>query len=377
MPSTAGYPFRRLSVDHLIVGVTRVWWELHYQFRDPLPYIFQLQVGGSGNPDATDWVDVGTLAVNTCVAYDDERRIGDYGKRLLTHYRVKLSSPLATYISQPVATYGELNDRDWLLAREIVRKEQLRHELVSRDGFLLKRMRFGERCTVCLDPLTGEIRDSNCPECNGTGFKVGYYAPTPLIVDMGPEAVIELLSATEPPGPTRPVDLRGRILGFPQVNKQDVWVDAKSDQRWFIDEVLHAAEWRGVPLIVQIKVQLAPYTDRIYNINVDVNQNPTATLPTVGPGTVLVDHDYGGPDTLAYLDRCGDGIIGATILAFNKVDYDNGIRDATSAVAASTTTVGGRWMTAMLLCANEEYMLVFEKAGYFGPDTVTLIAVPS
>ena len=158
MPGTEGYPFRRLAVDHFIRGTSRIWWEMDRQFRDTFPYVFQLQTGSTGNPNSTDWVDVGSTVSNACFALDDERRQGNYGKRLLTHYRVKLTTVEDTYVSQPVATYGEMNAKDWLFAREINRKESLRHGLVSREGFLLKRMRFGAPCTACLDPMTGALQ---------------------------------------------------------------------------------------------------------------------------------------------------------------------------------------------------------------------------
>jgi hypothetical protein len=233
-------------------------------FRDDLPHVFQLQTGNTGNPNATDWTDVGTPITNGYFGIDDERREGNFGKRLLTHYRVKLTTPTKVYVSQPVSTYGELGEKD----------------------------------TTCVDPLTGEILDSKCPDCNGVGFQVGYHAPTPLVLDMSPEAVVELRKATEPPGPSRKVELKGRCLGFPQLNKEDVWVDAKSDQRWFIHEIMHLSEWRGVPLIVHAGIKLAPYTSQVYKIEVggEDAELPGPTLPGTGPGTVHVDHDYCSPD---------------------------------------------------------------------------------
>jgi len=378
MPGTEFYPFRRLAVDHMIVGTSRIWWEMHRDFLDPEPHIFQLQVGNTGLPNATDWQDVGTPVINGYFALDDEQREGNYGKRLITHYRVKLTTSKGLYVSMPVSTYGELNEKDWVFAREIVRKEGLRHDLVSREGYLLKRRRFGESCTRCLDPLTGEITDSNCPECGGTGFQSGWHPPVPLRLDMSPEVIVELRKATEPPGPSRPTDLKGRIRGFPQVNKEDVWIDAKSDQRWYLHEVYHMAEWRGVPLVVQVGMRLAPYTDYVYKIEIggeDAEFN-TSDLPTTGNGDVRVDHDYCEPDYLQYTDAEGCGIVGATILAFTKEDYDAGIRSSERAVATSSTTANGRWAFAMLLCQCVDYVLVFEKTGCYGPDTIEITPTP-
>jgi hypothetical protein len=373
MPSTEGYPFRRLFVDHMIIGVSRISWELDRQFNGLLPYSFQLQVGNTGNQNAVDWVNVGTPGVNTLYAEDDERREGNYGKQLLTHYRVLLTTDDGhKYVSRPVHTFGELGEKDWVFAREIVRKEKLRHQLVSVEGFLLKRMRFGIRCTNCLDPLTGGITNSNCPECNGVGFQVGYHPPSPLTFDMKPEVVEELLKGTEPPGPSAYVGLHARLLGFPPVAKHDVWVDGKSDQRWIMHTIGNMAEWRHVPLVVDVEINLLPFTDPVYKIPVDDASLPDDTLPNSGNGDTCIDQDYGGTDNMAYVDSEGNAVVGATILAFNKADYDAGARSPSQAVASSSTTAGGRWTFQMCLCCGRDYVLVFEKAGCFGPDVLPL-----
>jgi hypothetical protein len=377
----------------MIQGVSRVFWEMDEHFLDPQPHVFQLQTGQTGNPDAVDWVNVGTPVTNGLMAEDDERRPGDYGKTLTTHYRVVLSTPVARYVSQPVSTYGILPEKDWVFAREMCRKEGLRHNIVSRDGYLLKRLRFGEKCTECLDPLTGGITNGSCPECGGTGFKVGYHPPIPMQLDMSPEAIIELRSATEPPGPSRPTDLKGRIKGFPHIEKEDVWVDAASDQRWFLHEVYHLAEWRGVPIVIQAGMRLAPFSDIVYTLEVggEAAADP-ATLPKSGPGTIAVDHNYGGTDELAYTYK-GEGIVGATILVYDKCTYDANIKPPADpncptnqalsplispdlAIASTATTANGRWREAVMLCPCGEYVLLFDKPGEFGPDVCNLTVLP-
>lgn len=138
------FPFRRVSVDHMVRGVSRVWWQLEKLFKEPGPYVFQLQFGRTGLRNASDWVDVGTPVTNGYFAFDPAWR--EAGYTLTTHYRVKLTTPQNVYVSQATSAFGELTERDWLLAREIVRKEQLRHRLVSIPGFLIKPMRYGVAC---------------------------------------------------------------------------------------------------------------------------------------------------------------------------------------------------------------------------------------
>jgi len=393
MPGTEKYPFRRLWVDHMIQGTSRVFWEMDAHFLDPKPHVFQLQTGQTGNPNAVDWVNVGSPVTDGFTADDDERRPGDYGKTLTTHYRVVVSTPVGRYVSQPVSTYGIMNEKDWVFSREMCRKEGLRHDIVSRDGYLLKRLRYGEVCTECTDPLAGGVTDSTCPECGGTGFQTGYHPPIELQLDMAPEAIIELRSGTEPPGQSRPTDLKGRIKGFPHIEKEDVWVDAASDQRWFLHEVYHLAEWRGVPLVIQAGMRLAPFSDVVYSIEVggeDVSAQ--AVLPKTGEGTIPVDHNYGGEDELAY-QASGVGIVGATVFIYDKCTYDENIKPAADtecppdqalapiispdlAVARTFTAANGRWQHAVMLCPCCDYVIVFAKVGEYGPDIHNLTVLP-
>jgi hypothetical protein len=374
MPNSREYPFQRVAVDHLILGSSRVWWQMHPRFRDPLPHTFQLQYGRTGDNSAADWVNVGDSALNVYYAVDDAQR--DYGKLLLTHYRVVVSTPIRTYVSQPVSCQGELTEQDLILAREYIRKEKLRHRKVSRAGYVLKRRRYGAACTRCLDPLTGEIADSDCKVCNGTGFQVGYYAPVPLqAFDLSPETIAE---NQDPQGrlTTRDTVVTARVLGFPMLSKLDVWVDPKSDQRWVVDAVKHTAVVRGMPIVMEVTMRLAPFTDGVYRI--EVGGEPAARdgpyLPGNGAGCVVVDHDYGGTDELAYTAGDGTPIAGATIKAFLSEDYDAalpGLPADSQIRATSSTMANGRWSFALNLDPGD-YVLVFEKTGQYGPDIARL-----
>jgi hypothetical protein len=96
-------------------------------------------------------------------------------------------------------------------------------------------------------------------------------------------------------------------------------------------------------------------------------------LVGTGSGAVLVDHDYGGDDELAYLDQHGVGIVGGTIKAFLTADYDAGDRDSAHVRGQTTTDPMGRWLNPIALDPGD-YTLIFYKPGYFNP-TVEEITV--
>lgn len=376
-------PFKRLIIDHYIRGQTRVQWVLDASFSDPLPHTFQLQFGRTPSNGSTDWQDVGAPVVNGVFAIDDDQHL--FGKRLLTHYRVKLTTPTRTYLSSPQPVYGELDNRDWRLAREVVRKELLRHRFASRSGTVLKRLRYGQRCAKCRDLLTEELQNTTCGECYGTGFIGGYHPPIRMqLFDVDPELIREDKD-NRMRGTIRDVQVKARAIGCIQLNKYDVWVDDHSDQRWIIHDIQHASEIRGVPLVFIVTMRLAPYSDPVYSVEVGGEDaelaGPVLPVVKVGDGDIPVNHDFGGADNLAYVttisdegsgDDCdGDtreaGVLGASVKIFCKADWDAGRREDEFVVASSTITANGRWSSTVLLQPGQ-YVLQFEKPGEVGPD---------
>lgn len=366
------WPFRRVSVDNMIRGVTRVWWQLEPLFNDPGPRVFQLQVGNTGLRDATDWRDVGAPIIDGYMAYDDVWRAS--GSELTTHYRVTLTTGKDIYVSQAVNCSGELAERDWILAREVLRKEQLRHRYVSVDGYLLKAYRFGRPCSRCRDQLTGEVLDSNCPICNGTSFEVGYHPPLPLQCwDLSLQTIEEQVDG-ELKGTTRNnAEVRARVIGFPAISRHDIWINGKSDERWFIQKIEVAAAFRGVPVIYNVTMGLVPLTNSVYAIEVggEPAERPGPVLPNIGCGLVTVDHNFGGLDYLAYRDAMGYSIVGATIYVFTQIALEAAYPDFPNralAIAQTTTRANGRWSDALQIDPGD-YGVLYEKPGEYGPNT--------
>jgi hypothetical protein len=257
--------FDRVVVNYLIAGGTRVMWELRDDFVDPMPFTFQLQVGQTDSNDADDWEDVGLAVTNMYVAYDDAQRAFNRAVNR-TFYRIKLTTGLDVYYSEPTASEGTLDFRDWRLAADIVRGELVRfREDAGQRGLLLKRRITGEDCPVCLDYQTQEVRDPECPDCWGTGKKCGYFFPIDCVwADMDPKTYRTHLDGTR--GTVNDVVLKARMLNTVLLGEEDVWVNLKTDDRYYVHTVQNVAERRGVPLIAKVELRPAPFTDIIYEI---------------------------------------------------------------------------------------------------------------
>lgn len=266
-PATCQSVFDMVHVSYIIRGGTRIMWLLNPDFKDPNPWSFQVQVGMTGNPDADDWVNVGSPVVNSCYAIDPNRRV--YGLSQYTHYRIVLTTPKGTYYSFPVSKTGVLAKRDWLIAAEIIRKEKLRYKLAGQEGYLLKYRANGDDCTRCIDFQTQEPTDPNCPQCKGTGRQCGYFYPMACVwADLSPKAHRMHIDDQGTRGTINDVVVTARMLMFPLIDELDVWVSAKTDDRYYIQTIQHIAEVRGVPILANVELRLAPYTDIVYSIEI-------------------------------------------------------------------------------------------------------------
>jgi hypothetical protein len=267
--------FDRIRVDFMVNGPVRVSWSLSRLLTDPDPWTFRLQRSSVGAPDADDWADVGTPQLNASAAVDPAKTL--HGTLPTTHYRVVLETPAGRYASSPMGVFADLDHKDWLYAREIVRKERLRAvKCVSVRGYLFKRRWKGpaqptqqaaDPREMVLDPLTGDIiKRQAASSTMGTPFLGGYFRPLPFEVDCYPTSsdpdVDPQRGNVDDPG----VSQAGRVIMFPPVTRGDVFVDASSDARYELKPVKYTAAIRGVPIVADVDMRMFPFDDVIYSL---------------------------------------------------------------------------------------------------------------
>lgn len=259
--------FDRVVVSNLIAGGTRVMWTLLDTFTDAGPLEFQLQVGTTSNPDADDWENVGLPVTDQYAAVDSDQRV--WGNVNYTHYRVVLTTTLGTYYSDPVGGLGVLDRRSWRVARVEARNtiNRARVGLQGQRGYLLKRRITGEDCPVCLDYMTKEVRDPNCPTCFGTGKKCGYYYPVSCVwAEIGPKVRHTHLDGGQSRGTINDVAVRATMVMTDLLDEEDVWVAEKTDDRYYVHQVQHTREIRGVPVVADVVLRPVPFSSVIYGI---------------------------------------------------------------------------------------------------------------
>jgi len=273
MPTTKDRVFERVMVDHAYRGQTRVTWRIRDDVCPPGPWTLSLQRGDTGNPLADDWETVAGPLADVSELIDPRHDLR--GTNPVWHYRVVLQAGGQTYVSQPAHIFGIASKGKWLQMREILRLEKLRFDKAEvMHGWLLKRKRRGvvphkrDPARMVTDPITGEIINSRRPETVGTEFVGGFYAPIPYQVDMSLGAHYEERDNMQGRGTIDDPRLQrsGRVIMFPPVAHNDVFVHADSDLRYVAHKVTHLAEINGIPLLANIEWRQAEFGDILYTV---------------------------------------------------------------------------------------------------------------
>jgi hypothetical protein len=260
-------PFFEIYVKNVVRGGTTVYWGLQRWFNDVGPYRFRLQWAETKHGQ---WEDVPTAPlIDVYWAEDPNQRM--WAKELESYYRVILTTADGEYVSFPQQASGTWNKREWLIARDICRKEWLRLEKqVGVRGYLLKRKIWGERCTACTDwDNPTDPSDSSCTVCWGTGIVGGYFPAIATYIDSN--LIPREKEIADNAGMRENLTTQARMFGYPHVATYDIFIDAKTDRRWIVRKVDNVAELRGQPLIYNAEIRLAPFTDPVY----DIPLNPT------------------------------------------------------------------------------------------------------
>lgn len=99
---------------------------------------------------------------------------------------------------------------------------------------------------------------------------------------------------------------------------------------------------------------------------------PAQITDLVGIGSVAVNHNFCGTDSLSYKTSAGIGIEGATVQAFLTTDYEADNRTQAYLKATTGTDVNGRFNRDLMLSAAT-YTIVYFKQGAYGPNAVQII----
>lgn len=267
--------FSRIQIVTQPLGGTMIAWGLTPGFQAKGPFHFFVDFGRSGS---NEWEPVNqTPVVDGCMLMDPSQR--HYDHLVDFYYRVRLLLPneldpatglCKTYVSQPQQANGIWSKRDWLIAREVVRKEYLlqrKRTNLTAVGFLLKARRYGQVCANCVEFDTGDVQSKNCADCYGTGFVGGYFAGVDFrVIANAPWS--RAFKADGTIGTRNDLVRTARAVAYPYVDVRDIYLRRDTGERFFVNTVETLAEVGGIPIVVGLELRLAPVTDIVYKVPV-------------------------------------------------------------------------------------------------------------
>lgn len=254
-------PIRAVRISPSYLGGFLFCWEVSGGFNDPAPWTFVVQRGPS---EKGPWDDISPELVNV-VAWREEGGKNLVGKANTLYFRVAMETPRKRYFSHPVQPYGDLPRREYLLAREIIRREALRARVLAGvECDLYIRSTFGPKCTHCIDPVTGDVRDGNCRWCLGTGRYPAYFGPHRTMFSFSPDTAHTKANSAD--GTHESKTFEALVIGNPVIKKGDVVVDLRQDKRYVVGMSSVVAEVRRVACLQRVGFDEAPLNDPIYRI---------------------------------------------------------------------------------------------------------------
>lgn len=177
-------------------------------------------------------------------------------------YRIKLTTVEGKqYISQPQQAGINLSYPYSAEAKNLLRLADLQAKQTGRQGKLLKKIVYGQKCPACRQFQDDLPVNQHCPVCLGTGKKGGYYPAIDLnIIEQSQQNNRSLQQL----GSVHNVILSAKCIAWPLISRGDVWVDSNNNQRFIIDTVGIISKYKHVPLMCMLQMHLLQQTDVLH-----------------------------------------------------------------------------------------------------------------
>lgn len=189
------------------------------------------------------------------------------------YYQVTVTPPsgVADQFSTASSVEPGLDTRTKLLKRKLLR--DIAVGLRRLNGIpiaVLKRRRWGPRCSTCWDPVIREATLEHCPACFGTSFQGGYWAPVQIRGRREAAAVQTQLTAH---GEDDAKLNNFVILDYPHVEYKDVLVDLRRNDRYEVQRT-SATELKSVVVHQKVATSLLGRNSVEYQVPVDPEAIP-------------------------------------------------------------------------------------------------------
>ena len=208
---------------------------VQWTVEDPDNVILQFEVLRSGSPGGPFEI-ISDILLDSVYFYTDTSP-HNYGLTTRIWYRVKAiptSGVPNAVLSDPVSAGALARDTRAKIARKA--RYDLGVGLQRLNGvemYVLKRKRFGQRCSTCYNEETKDVVISHCAECYGTSFDGGYHTPLQVWGKFDP-AVVH--AAFDRSGDTEMAVHGITMQDYPEVEADDVLVERRTNRRFIVQK---------------------------------------------------------------------------------------------------------------------------------------------
>ncbi len=161
--------------------------------------------------------------------------------------------------------------RTFFVARRMDEKHGI--EYASHTGIelvILKRKQWGEKCTECINEVTGSSTKTDCGNCFGTGFEGGFWKPYETLGKIDP--LVKTQSLQDPLGYQENINTQIHLRAFPIVVDGDVIVEKCQNLRWYV-QVVQLIEHGRYPVKQLVEGRQIERGSPIYEIPVEESED--------------------------------------------------------------------------------------------------------
>ena len=253
-----------------VIPVYPEYMHVQWSIQDPNGQAGEVEVSRSGSPQGPFTV-VANLNSDTFFYQDFDVAKGGLSQN--HWYRIRVSSkvnPDTKVFSDPGSVEFRAQPHRFRLARKA--RRDLYVTLSRLNGsiyILLKKKRFGSRCSTCFNEFTQDVLLSSCGECYGTSFEGGYHDPVSIWGKLDPTVIQQQFGMQ---GISELAMLGFVTLDYPLVDLEDILVEMQTNRRFIVKQKMQTQS-SGIPVHQDLQLSELARTAIEYSIPVSLSND--------------------------------------------------------------------------------------------------------
>lgn len=236
-----------------VLPVYPEYMHIQWSISDPNGAVGNIEIARSGSPEGPFEVIADKLPKD--VFYFQDFEVSKFGLSQNFWYRLRVSSnlnPEEEVLSPPVTVEHKIQPHRFRLARKARRDLYITLSRLNGSVFiLLKKKRFGSRCTTCYNEFTQDVVLSTCGECYSTGYEGGFHDPVSIWGKIDPTAIQQQFGTQ---GVSEIARLGFVTLDYPLIDLEDVIIDIQTNRRF---KVMQKLQTESSNIVVHQDLQIS------------------------------------------------------------------------------------------------------------------------